>query len=151
MNTNRAAFTSPGWPQLLHDANENYSFSRLRTSVRYFIRDHPTLLDDWKQVCDLSASVQAAIVQVLVKKTIRAGKREDVRCVTASRGVTCKSGLRNELKRAGKRNGFTLRIAKENLCTDNAVMVGILALRKPLTDAPLPPLDEEIKPGWVLA
>ena len=136
---------------LLHEANDDFSFSGLKTSVRYFIRDHPALLDNPQKVRDLCASVQAAIVEVLVKKTIRAAKREGVRCVTASGGVTCNRALRNELERACKKNGFTLRLAEKNLCTDNAAMIGILAERKLLAHAPLPPLDEEIKPGWTLA
>jgi N6-L-threonylcarbamoyladenine synthase len=136
---------------LLHDANDDFSFSGLKTSVRYFIRDHPTLLDDRQKVCDLCASVQAAIVEVLVRKTIRAARRERVTCVTASGGVTCNRALRNELERACKKNGFALRLAEKKLCTDNAAMIGILAERKLLANAPLPPLDEEIKPGWELA
>jgi N6-L-threonylcarbamoyladenine synthase len=135
---------------LLHDAGDDFSFSGLKTSVRYFIRDHPSLLDDRKKVCDLCASVQAAIVEVLVKKTIRAAKRNGVRCVTASGGVTCNRALRHELTRACEREGFALRLAEKSLCTDNAAMIGILAERKLLAKAPLPSLDEEIKPGWVL-
>jgi N6-L-threonylcarbamoyladenine synthase len=136
---------------LIHDANDDFSFSGLKTSVRYFLRDHPALLDDRQKVCDLCASVQAAIVEVLVKKTIRAAKHNGIRCVTASGGVTCNRALRNELERACEKNGFTLRLAEKKLCTDNAAMIGILAERKLLANVPLPPLDEEIKPGWVLA
>ncbi len=135
---------------LLHDASDDFSFSGLKTSVRYFIRDHP-LLDDRQAICDLCASVQAAIVEVLVKKTIRAANRNGVRCVTASGGVTCNRSLRNELARACQKNGLALRLADKSLCTDNAAMIGILAERKLLANMPLPPLDEEIKPGWVLA
>jgi len=136
---------------LLHDANDDFSFSGLKTSVRYFIRDNPTLLDDPQKIRDLCASVQAAIVEVLVKKTIRTAKREQMRCITASGGVTCNRGLRSELERACKKNGFTLRLAEKNLCTDNAAMIGILAERKLLAKVSLPALDEEIKPGWALA
>src|SRR5580704_3659411 len=135
---------------LLHDANDDFSFSGLKTSVRYFIRDHPALPDDPQKIRDLCASVQAAIVEVLVKKTIRAAKREGVRCVTASGGVTCNSSLRRELVHACKRQGFTLRLAEPGLCTDNAAMIGILAERKLLAQVPLPPLDDEVKPGGVL-
>jgi N6-L-threonylcarbamoyladenine synthase len=96
---------------------------------------------------------------VLVKKTIRAAKREGVRCITASGGVTCNSALRRELERACKKNGFTLRLAEKNLCTDNAAMIAILAERKLLQRAagvaPAEPshssLDDEVKPGWELA
>jgi N6-L-threonylcarbamoyladenine synthase len=136
---------------LLHDANDDFSFSGLKTSVRYFIRDHPAVLEDRQKVCDLCASVQAAIVEVLVKKTIRAAKREGMRCVTVSGGVTCNRSLRNELERACKKNHFTLRLAEKSLCTDNAAMIGILAERKLLANVPLPPLDAEIHPGWALA
>jgi N6-L-threonylcarbamoyladenine synthase len=146
---NPAAFDFPR--PLLHDTSDDFSFSGLKTSVRYFIRDHPTLLDDRKKICDLCASVQAAIVEVLVKKTIRAAKRNGVRCVTASGGVTCNCALRHELTRACEREGFTLRLAEKSLCTDNAAMIGILAERKLLANVALPSLDEEIKPGWVLA
>jgi len=145
---NPAAFDFPR--PLLHDASDDFSFSGLKTSVRYFIRDHPALLDDRQKICDLCASVQAAIVEVLVKKTIRAAKRNGVRCVTASGGVTCNRALRHELTRACQREGFTLRLAEKFLCTDNAAMIGILAERKLLANVPLPSLDEEIKPGWVL-
>jgi N6-L-threonylcarbamoyladenine synthase len=135
---------------MLNDRNDDFSFSGLKTSVRYFIRDHPELLNDRQKVCDLCASVQAAIIEVLVKKTIRAAKRHQVRCVTASGGVTCNSALRRELARACAQNGFTLRLAEKSLCTDNAAMIGILAERKFLANVPLPSLDEEIQPGWAL-
>jgi N6-L-threonylcarbamoyladenine synthase len=136
---------------LLHDAGDDFSFSGLKTSVRYFLRDHPALLDDAQKVRDLCASVQAAIVEVLVQKTIRAAGRNGVRCVTASGGVTCNRALRHALTRTCAREGLALRLAEKSLCTDNAAMIGILAERKLLAGVPLPSLDEEIKPGWVLA
>jgi len=136
---------------LLHDANDDFSFSGLKTSVRYFIRDHPGLLDNPEKIRDLCASVQAAIVEVLVKKTIRAAKREGVRCVTASGGVTCNSRLRRELEHACARHSFNLRLAEKSLCTDNAAMIGVLAERKLMAHVPLPPLDDEVQPGWALA
>ncbi len=125
---NPAAFDFPR--PLLNDAGDDFSFSGLKTSVRYFLRDHPALLDDAQKIRDLCASVQAAIVEVLVKKTIRAAKRNGVRCVTASGGVTCNRALRHELARACEREGFALRLAEKSLCTDNAAMIGILAERK---------------------
>ncbi|MGA9450830.1 MAG: tRNA (adenosine(37)-N6)-threonylcarbamoyltransferase complex transferase subunit TsaD [Verrucomicrobiia bacterium] len=136
---------------LLHDASDDFSFSGLKTSVRYFLRDNPKLLDDAQKVHDLCASIQAAIVEVLVTKTIRAAKRNRVRCVTASGGVTCNRALRRELEQACKREGFMLRLAEMDLCTDNAAMIGILAERKLLHKVPATDLDSEIQPGWVLA
>ena len=146
---NPAAYDFPR--PLLHDASDDFSFSGLKTSVRYFIRDHPELPGDRQKVRDLCASVQAAIVEVLVKKTIRAAQRNQVRCVTASGGVTCNRALRNELTRACERAGMTLHLAERALCTDNAAMIGILAERKLQASEILPPLDDDIKPGWALA
>jgi N6-L-threonylcarbamoyladenine synthase len=146
---NPKAFNFPR--PLLNDASDDFSFSGLKTSVRYFLRDHPDLLSDKRRLCDLCASVQAAIVDVLVAKTIRAAKRNHVRCVTASGGVTCNSALRRELARACKREGFMLRLAETNLCTDNAAMIGILAERKLLAGVESTSLDQEINPSWELA
>jgi N6-L-threonylcarbamoyladenine synthase len=136
---------------LIHDASDDFSFSGLKTSVRYFLRDNPNLLDDAQKVRDLCASVQAAIVEVLVVKTMRAAKRNGLRCVTASGGVTCNRALRRELARACEREGFALRLAEKNLCTDNAAMIGILAEQKLLAKVEPTPLDQEITPNWTLA
>jgi N6-L-threonylcarbamoyladenine synthase len=136
---------------LIHDASDDFSFSGLKTSVRYFLRDNPNLLNDAQKVRDLCASVQAAIVEVLVVKTIRAAKRNDVRCVTASGGVTCNRVLRRELARACEREGFTLHLAEKNLCTDNAAMIGILAEQKLLAKVESTSLDQEITTNWTLA
>ena len=146
---NPKAFNFPR--PLLNDPGDDFSFSGLKTSVRYFLRDNPDLLNDKRQLCDLCASVQAAIVEVLVKKTIRAAKRNHVRCVTASGGVTCNSALRRELACACKREGFALQLAETNLCTDNAAMIGILAERKLLAGVESTSLDQEINPSWELA
>jgi N6-L-threonylcarbamoyladenine synthase len=136
---------------LLNDTSDDFSFSGLKTSVRYFLRDNPNLLNDAQCVRDLCASVQAAIVEVLVVKTIRAAKRHGVRCVTASGGVTCNRALRNQLVRACEREKFSLHIAGKNLCTDNAGMIGILAGQKLLQRPEKISLDEEILPGWTLS
>jgi N6-L-threonylcarbamoyladenine synthase len=136
---------------LLNDPGDDFSFSGLKTSVRYFLRDHPGILDDTQRLRDMCASIQAAIVEVLVKKTIRAAKRNHVRCVTASGGVTCNRALRRELARACEREGFTLRLAEKSLCTDNAAMVGVLAEYKLRQGVAGDSLDAEIQPGMVLS
>ena len=135
---------------MLREAHDDFSFSGLKTSVRYFLRDHPEVLDDAQRIRDLCASVQAAIVEVLVTKTVKAAARLAVRCVTASGGVTCNSGLRRELAAACERDGFKLQLAERALCTDNAAMVGILAEQKLLAGTPGTDLDAETKPGWTL-
>jgi N6-L-threonylcarbamoyladenine synthase len=135
---------------MLREPHDDFSFSGLKTSVRYFLRDHPGLADEPPRLRDLCASVQTAIVEVLVTKTIRAARRLGVRCVTASGGVTCNRALRRELAAACAAEGFTLRLAERSLCTDNAAMVGVLAERQLQRGVPPPPLDAEIEPGWEL-
>ncbi len=135
---------------LLRDATDDFSFSGLKTAVRYFLQKHPTLPDDPQKLRDLCASVQAAIVEVLVVKTIRAAKRLGAGGVTASGGVTCNRGLRAELAAACGREGLWLRLAEKSLCTDNAAMIGILAERKFLKGVPATALTAEIAPGWML-
>jgi len=135
---------------MIDDPNHDFSFSGLKTSVRYFLRDHPGLLDDAQRLRDLCASVQAAIVDVLVTKTIRAAKRLRVGCVTASGGVTCNRALRQRLTAACERERLTLLLAEKNFCTDNAAMIGILAERKLMRRAEPTTLDADILPNWAL-
>ena len=136
---------------MLHETNDDFSFSGLKTSVRYFLQKHPGLLDDTQHLRDLCASVQRAIVEVLVGKVIRAARRLTAPCVTASGGVTCNRALRHELAAACQREGLVLRLADRSLCTDNAAMIGILAERKLLQGCAPADLDVEIAPGMALA
>lgn len=135
---------------LLHEPNHEFSFSGLKTSVRYFLRDHPQLIDDRQQMQDLCASAQAAIVEVLVKKTTRAARSAGVRCVTVSGGVACNRELRAQLASACTREGLTLRLAEPSFCTDNAAMIGILAEQKLESRRQTGSLDEDIRPTWPL-
>lgn len=133
---------------LLREANDDFSFAGLKTSVRYFLQKNPALLEDGKALRDLCASVQAAIVETLVTKTMRAARRLKVKCVTASGGVTCNRSLRAGLDEACRKNGMTLRLAERSLCTDNAAMIGVLAERKLLKGVSATSPDAEIEPGW---
>src|SRR6266571_4726098 len=112
-NGNPAAFAFPR--PMIQEPHDDFSFSGLKTSVRYFLRDHPALLEDEQRVRDLCASVQAAIVDVLVAKTIRAANRLRVRCVTASGGVSCNRALRRQLAAACQQQGLKLRLAEKSL------------------------------------
>lgn len=135
---------------MINDPADDFSFSGLKTSVRYFLRDHPALLESPQAISDLCASVQSAIVDVLVKKTVKAAKRLRLRCVTASGGVTCNRALRRQLAAACQANGLKLRLAEKELCTDNAAMVGILAERKLRAGQTSDSFTEEIRPNWSL-
>jgi N6-L-threonylcarbamoyladenine synthase len=135
---------------MMNDANDDFSFSGLKTSVRYFLRDHPSILENVQAARDLCASVQASIVDVLVTKTIRATRRLGLNWVTASGGVTCNRQLRKELAAACEHEGFSLRLSEPRLCTDNAAMIGILAEFKLQHGAESTSLDADIAPSWSL-
>jgi N6-L-threonylcarbamoyladenine synthase len=135
---------------LIHDANDDFSFSGLKTSVRYFLRDHPDLADREASLRDLCASIQAAIVETLVAKTIKAARRLGVRCVTASGGVTCNRALRAALAQGCQKAGLKLRLAEGILCTDNAAMIGILAERKRMRNQAPATSADDVLPGWSL-
>lgn len=133
---------------LLHDAGFDFSFSGLKTSIRYWLRDHPEILEDGHKLRDLCASAQAAMVEVLVAKTARAAKAFGVRCLTASGGVSRNRGLRQALLHVARGSGWHLRLAHETICTDNAGMVGILAEHQLLRGMSRTGWDEEVLPGW---
>jgi N6-L-threonylcarbamoyladenine synthase len=136
---------------MMDDPHDDFSFSGLKTSVRYFLRDHPGLLEDGQRVRDLCASVQAAIVEVLVAKTVRAAQRLGVRCVTASGGVSCNRALRHELATACEREGLRLQLAAKALCADNAAMIGVLAERMLALRPQWTSFDADILPSWNLS
>ena len=135
---------------MLHDPGDDFSFSGLKTAVRYYLRDHPGAAREPKQLHDLCASIQAAIVEVLVTKTVKAAKRLGLRCVTASGGVTCNRSLRAKLTEACANERLTLRLSDPRLSTDNAGMIGMLAERKFLRGA-TETLDGDVVPSWDLA
>ncbi len=135
---------------MLNQPNDDFSFSGLKTSVRYFLEKHPELATDNVRLPDLCASAQVASVEVLVKKTIRAAKRERVQCLTLSGGVACNSELRKQLQLDCDNNNFTLRLASPDLCTDNAAMIGLLAEKRISDGREFASLEMNLKPGWIL-
>jgi N6-L-threonylcarbamoyladenine synthase len=131
-------------PRSMPDS-ENFSFSGLKTAVRYLL---PKLKGDY--LGDVCASAQAAIVDVLVRKTIAAAKKHDVDLVTVSGGVSCNRELRKQMAEACKRNGFDLKTAEPSLCTDNAAMIAFAAMLK-LESGVSSNVTEEIDPNLALA
>jgi len=145
---NPTAYTLPR--PLQEHPGDDFSFSGLKTAVRYLVRDHPELLRDEVARRDLCASVQASIVEVLVTKTVRAALRLGVGLVTASGGVVCNRALRSQLQQACQAAGLQLRLADPAFCTDNAAMVAVLAERLHRHGHPPTDLDANIEPDWSL-
>src|SRR5437867_8738917 len=125
--------------------SENFSFSGLKTAVRYLL---PKLKGDY--LADLCASFQQAVVDVLVRKTIAAAKKYDVDLVTVSGGVSCNQELRKQLGAACKRQGFEFKSAEPWLCTDNAAMIAFAAMLR-LQKGFASRVTEEIDPNLALA
>jgi N6-L-threonylcarbamoyladenine synthase len=85
-----------------------------------------------REIADIAASFQAAVVDVLVKKTKRAAGRIGARTVLVGGGVAANSALREAMERMchKSRPPLSLLVAPKQYCTDNAAMVGSLAFFK---------------------
>ena len=142
----RARAGDPGrfdLPRSMVDS-ENFSFSGLKTAVRYLL---PKLHGDF--LADLCASFQQAVVEVLVRKTIAAAQKYDGDLVTMSGGVSCNAELRRQLDDACAGEGFEFKNAEPWLCTDNAAMIAFVALLR-LQAGFESKLTEEIDPNLAL-
>lgn len=135
---------------LIHAADDDFSFSGLKTSVRTFLGRNPGLADDPVRLRDLCAGVRAAIVETLVTKTVRATQRLGLPCVTASGGVTCNRGLRRELAAACAAEGLVLRMSTPAYSTDNAAMIAVVAERRWKAGEPVDAPALEVGAGWSL-
>jgi N6-L-threonylcarbamoyladenine synthase len=125
--------------------SENFSFSGLKTAVRYLL---PKLKGDF--LADLCASFQQAIIDVLVRKTIAAARKYRVNLVTVSGGVSCNQELRRQLGEACVHSGFEFKNAEPWLCTDNAAMIAFAGLLR-LAAGFQSHVTEEIDPNLALA
>jgi N6-L-threonylcarbamoyladenine synthase len=114
------------FPRSMLDSDDfNFSFSGLKTSVRYLLPKLETV-----SLPDVCASFQEAVVDVLVAKTMRAVKATRHRTVAISGGVSCNSRLREKMRAACAERGVELLVASPSLCTDNAAMIGYVAAQK---------------------
>jgi len=110
---------------MLGSGDFNFSFSGLKTAVRYLV---PKLKGDF--LADLCASFQEAVVDVLVRKTIRAVTACGTNVVSVSGGVSCNSCLRLKIANASQDAGVELKLADTSLCTDNAAMIAYTAAER---------------------
>ena len=128
-----------------HIAGYDYSFSGIKTSFLYFLRDRlkedPDFIE--KHKADLCASIQKTIVDFLLKKVERAAIDHKVRQLAIAGGVSANSLLRSELQRVCQKHHWQAFIPPFSFCTDNAAMVAIAAhfkyQRGDYADISLPP------------
>ncbi|MDX9905469.1 MAG: tRNA (adenosine(37)-N6)-threonylcarbamoyltransferase complex transferase subunit TsaD [Bacteroidales bacterium] len=120
-NENAFRFPLPSIPGL------DYSFSGLKTSFLYFLRDHlktdPGFIENHK--ADLAASIQKAIIKTLMKKLLKAASELNIHDIAIAGGVSANSRLRNELLDLKDTKGWRVFIPKFEYCTDNAAMIAI--------------------------
>ena len=110
-----------------HVEGYDYSFSGLKTSFLYTLRDavakDPELIERHK--ADLCASLQTTIVEILLDKLIRASKETGIRDIAIAGGVSANSGLRNGITETGARRGWRTFLPEFKFTTDNAAMIAM--------------------------
>ena len=146
---NRTAFAFPR-PLLQNTQSLDFSFSGLKTAVRYAIAD---LTEGGRsplaspQVMDVAASFEQAVVDCLVGKCRLAMRRANSPRLAVGGGVAANPRLRESLQQLADREQFELIIAEPSLCTDNAVM-GAIAWEK-VSRGLFDPIDLDITAGLV--
>jgi N6-L-threonylcarbamoyladenine synthase len=110
---------------MMHAPNFDFSFSGLKTSVLYMLRDLKKL--DVKTKRDIAASFQSAVVDVLVAKTVRAAKRYQVKMVMIGGGVAANKKLRHDLGTVLHKQFSNTKYLLPNtkLTGDNALMIAL--------------------------
>ena len=107
---------------MLKEKDFDFSFSGLKTAVLYYLKKNGLEAKE-KLTADVVASFQAALVEVLVEKTIIAAKKMGVENVVLAGGVACNSYLREQLKIRVEQERMNLFSPSPILCTDNAAMI----------------------------
>ena len=115
---------------MMHDGLD-VSFSGLKTSVINHVRRNPEMSN-----VDIAASFQAAVVDVLCAKTLKAAQQVGARGIVLGGGVSANSFLRSEMSRRGAEAGFKVALPSRAMCTDNAAMIAAAAWHRLKSDGP---------------
>ncbi|MBQ2134073.1 MAG: tRNA (adenosine(37)-N6)-threonylcarbamoyltransferase complex transferase subunit TsaD [Bacteroidales bacterium] len=123
---NRFKFSKP------HIQGLDYSFSGIKTSLLYFLRDQLKENENFieENKADICASFQKHLIDILLDKLIKAVKQTGIKHVAVAGGVSANNGLRNAFHDHAKRFGWTIYIPKFSYTTDNAAMIGIVGTYK---------------------
>ncbi len=120
-NPERFKFAKPHIPGL------DYSFSGVKTSLLYFVRDEiakdPDFMEKNKE--DICASFQKTLIDILMDKLIKAAKQTGIKEITIGGGVSANSGLRNRITEEGAKRGWNTYLPEFKFTTDNAAMIAI--------------------------
>jgi N6-L-threonylcarbamoyladenine synthase len=117
----RFKFAKPHIPGL------DYSFSGIKTSLLYFVRDEmakdPDFMEKNKE--DICASFQKTLIDILMDKLIKAAKQTGIKEITIGGGVSANSGLRDRIVSEGRKRGWNTYLPEFKFTTDNAAMIAI--------------------------
>ncbi len=117
----RFKFAKPHIPGL------DYSFSGVKTSLLYFVRDElakdPEFMEKNKE--DICASFQKTLIDILMDKLVKAAKQTGIREIAIGGGVSANSGLRSRVLEEGRKRGWKTYLPEFKFTTDNAAMIAI--------------------------
>jgi len=119
-NPQAVAFPRP----MLHKGGFDFSFSGIKTAVLQEVGSQPADLSP-ERVADLAASFQAAMVEVLSVKTLRAAAAEGLQRIVVAGGVACNRGLRQRFAALAEAHRCEVHFPSPALCGDNAAMLGV--------------------------
>jgi tRNA N6-adenosine threonylcarbamoyltransferase len=129
------------FPRAMMDDGYDFSFSGLKTAVINHVRKHPDV-----STPDVAASFQAAVVDVLVAKTVAAAVECGAESVVLGGGVAANGPLRERTAEEGAAKGLRVVLPSRAMCTDNAAMVAAAGWWRLQADGPTP-LDAGVQPN----
>lgn len=113
------------FPRPLLPGTWDFSFSGIKTSVSYYLRDHQHV-----SVPDICASFEEAVCETLVKKTMQAAEKYKVKQIAVGGGVAANSLLREKMTAAGEKRNIAVRFVPRGMSSDNAAMIALAAWRR---------------------
>ncbi|TNJ37761.1 tRNA (adenosine(37)-N6)-threonylcarbamoyltransferase complex transferase subunit TsaD [Prosthecochloris vibrioformis] len=120
------ALTSHSKTSRSFKGNLDFSFSGLKTSVRNYLSNHSEEFIQ-EHLHDIAASIQEAIISVLVEKAVYAALRNNVASISIAGGVSANRGLRERMEAACRHYGIELHVPRTIYSTDNAAMIATMA------------------------
>ena len=138
--------TAVAFPRALRDRPYDFSFSGLKTSVVTYL-EKAKADGSLPPRADVSASIQEAIVDVIVDKTFAAVEATGVEIVGGGGGVLANSRLRERMAEEADRRGVGLFVPEPALCTDNGAMIASVAVDRVMAGIPGDQLDGDVEPG----
>jgi N6-L-threonylcarbamoyladenine synthase len=110
----------------------DFSFSGLKTSFLYFLRDRIKEDADFveNRKADLCASLQKTIIDILMDKLVKASELTGIKEIALAGGVSANSGLRNSVKQIAEKRKWSLYLPELKFTTDNAAMIAITGYYK---------------------